>query len=370
MGLRPHLFSAEIATFPIQLAITSISMQGTNLVLSASVPPGIDKVTLETRSTLNLPWEDGEQKSVSEGGGEMIFVFPQPPEVARFFRLRANPFPPASHLVSGGALPRPPPAFSGDLEYVATPSLAAKVLDGNAVFHFKGRVDGSDKILITHDGALWDHVNWQWPAEPVAINNTQWNPAEKNYLATTGPAKFLPESFSLESVDLDVIKGRDIVALERTNNGLIVYLDDTPPGAGEYDFNINFHPVGPKYPDVRPSAVARLKISAQVDGSDCIKITAEGAVLEHKNFSFPSNVSVNGIPWDVRQMSALKNEGPTTFLPAGVDFSTARIISRKGRDLATAWAEKSALWVRFADNPNGSDSYEIVIAFGPEQDPP
>jgi hypothetical protein len=93
-------------------------------------------------------------------------------------------------------------------------------------------------------------------------------------------------------------------------------------------------------------------------------------VLEHKFWDLPSNLSVNGVPWDARQTTVLKNEGATRFLPGGVDFSTARIVSRAGRDLATAWGEKDALWVRFADNPNGSDSYEIEIAFGPEQSQP
>ena len=40
-----------------------------------------------------------------------------------------------------------------------------------------------------------------------------------------------------------------------------------------------------------------------------------------------------------------------------------RIISRKGRDLATMWAEDDGLSVWFADNPNGDDYYEVVISF-------
>jgi hypothetical protein len=313
---------------------------------------------LETRPTLDVPWEEVAQKSVPTGGGEMTFVAPQTAEVSRFFRLRANPDLPA------------PPVVSSELEFVATASLSSRLSDGNAVFHFKGRVDGSDKILITHDGARWDHVNWRYPSEPVSINGTQWNPQEKNYLASIGSVKFLPESFSLESVDLDVIKGRDVVALERTANGLMVYLDDTPAGPGDYEFNVNFHPVASKAAQSHPSAVARLKISARVDGSDCIKITVGEAVLEHKSFNPPANLRVNGIPWDAGRMSVLKNEGTTRFLPEGVDFSTARIVSRKGRDLATAWGQEDALWVRFADNPNGGDAYEIEIVFGPQETQP
>ncbi len=38
----------------------------------------------------------------------------------------------------------------------------------------------------------------------------------KNFLTTTGPQKFLHDAFSLESVrSLEVIRGRDVVALER-----------------------------------------------------------------------------------------------------------------------------------------------------------
>lgn len=356
-GMRPHFCAAETGTVSNQLAITSMAMQGTNLLLSASFPPGLEKLTLETRSALDAPWEEAEQQTAAAGGGEMTFIFPQTADEARFFRLRGSPI---------IATPQTPQLVSVEMKFVVTASLGSRLSNGNAVFHFKGKVDGSDRILITHEGALWDHVNWGYPPEPISINGTQWNPARKNYLSSVGPMPFLPETFSLESVDLDVIKGRDVVALERTNNGLIVYLDDTPGGPGQYEFNINFHPAAPKLPEARPSTVARIKISALVDGSDCIKITAREAVLVHNAFRLPSNLSVNGVPWDATKETVLKNEGATRFLPDGVDFSTARIASRKGRDLATAWGEKDALWVCFADNPNGRDAYEIEIAFGPE----
>jgi beta-lactamase regulating signal transducer with metallopeptidase domain len=266
---------------------------------------------------------------------------------------------------NAGATKNPMPAFD-ETRSVTTASLGSCVSNGDAVFHFKGSVDGSDKILITRDGALWTHVNRHWPLQPVVVNHTSWDPMDKNYLTTLGPEKFLPETFSLESVDLDVIEGRDVVALERTQRGLLIYLDDTPAGSSEYDFQLNFHPAGPKLSGAGQSPVARLKIAAQVSGSDCIKITASEAILEHKTFRLPSDVSINGRPWDVNQSCVLKNEGATRFLPDGVDFSTARIVSRQGRDLATAWSGTDALWVRFADNPNGSSPYEIDIAFGPE----
>jgi hypothetical protein len=68
----------------------------------------------------------------------------------------------------------------------------------------------------------------------------------------------------------------------------------------------------------------------------------------------------------VRQTNALWNTGTNRFLPEGVDFSTAKIVKRQGRDVAAVWADNDGLWVNFADNPNGADIYEVQISFGPE----
>ncbi len=360
VGTCLRLCAEEPIQPPDVLAITAMTAQGSNLLLTASVPAGLATVALDTRPSMEMPWEQFEQRSAPADGGEMTFLFPQIDEVSRFFRLRANP------IVQSSASVKPAPLVSSELEFVPVASLASRLTNGNATFHFKGRVDGSDKILINHDGASWEHINWRFPPEPVEINEAKWNPALKNFLSTFAPAKFLPETFSLESAELNVIEGRDVVALERTEKGLIIYLDDTHLGAGQYEFNLTFHPLAAKHEEPRASVAAHLKISAWVSGSDVIKITRQEAVLQHKTFNLPENLTVNDIAWDVRQAKILKNEGATRFLPDGVDFSTARIVSRKGRDLATAWGEKDALWIHFADNPNGSDAYEIEIAFGPD----
>lgn len=356
----------DAATAPGELAITSMGTDGTNLLLTASVPPGLESITLDTRPALDAPWNSVEQQKAPADGGELVFTYPQSTEVSRFFRLRASLVvqTPQAQQEPNVQIPQ---LVSAELEYVATASLASRLSNGNAVFHFKGKVDGSDKILITRDGALWDHIDWNYPPEPVTVNDTKWNPLGKNYLSAIAPTKFLPASFSLDSVELEVVKGRDIVALERARNALIVYLDDAWAGPDDYEFQINFHTNEAKLPAARSSVPARLTISAQIDGSDRIKITSRGAFLEHKSFALPRNLIVNGIPWNPRRTNGLPNVGATRFLPDGVDFSTAKIISRKGRDLATAWGAKDELWVCFADNPNGSDAYEIEIAFGSEE---
>jgi hypothetical protein len=335
-------------------AIASISIEGTNLVLKAEVPPGMEQVVLEIRASLDADWEERGAASVQEGGGVVAFTIPKPARAMAFFRLKGKPI-----LQNATSL-------SAELQYVTMPSLGATVNEaGEAIFHFKGFVDGSDKIVIDREGALWRHLNWNWPDDAVTINGIQWNPREKNFLTTVGASAFLPERFSIEAVSLEIIEGRDVVALERSANAVIVYLDDTPAASGEYEFKIHFQPVMRK-PAISRSAVgARLKIAAEIDGSDCLKLTVTEATWEHKAWSFPSGVTLNGIQWSPEEANVLKNEGTNTFLPPGVDLSTARIVGRKGRDLATMWADKEAVWVWFADNPNGRDLYELEIAFGP-----
>jgi hypothetical protein len=361
LSLMPFLAVARDVVVNNQLALTSIAVQGTNLTLVAVVPPGLGHVTLEMRPTLIAPWQATEALEVPAGGGELSFTIQKPGDM-QFFRLNA-----AAGVEGAGVV-------SAEVNYLtvaplgsASPSLPGsnrQAAEPEAVFHFKGMVDGSDRILITRDGALWEHAHWGWPEGAVTVNGTQWNPQQKNYLTTAGEAKFLPECFSLEAVDLERITGRDVVALERTNNALVVYLDDTPVGAGEYEFKIHFHPASPKQTPARASTVTTLKIAAEIDGSDCLRITATEATWDHKLWGGPANVRLNNLPWPVQQTNVLQNAGTNLFLPSGVDFSTARIVSRKGRDLATLWAEEDALWVWFADSPNGSDHYELEIAFG------
>jgi len=337
-----------------QPVITSLSVAGTNLVLDAALPPGANRAVLEMRSTFDASWVDAAALDVSANGGEVRFVIPKPAFESAFFRLRTT-----ANTTTDAQV-------STELQYVTTSPLGPVNPGGEAVFHFKGVVDGSDRIVITRQGAFWEHVNWGWPAAAVSINGTQWDPREKNYLTTTGAVAFLPDAYSLEAVDLEPLQGRDVIALERTNHALVVYLDDTQSGAMTYEFKIHFHPV---VSEARPSGTAptaTLKIAANIDGSDVLKITPTEATWRHRAYAYPGGISLNGIPWDVRRTNTLANTGTNTFLPPGVDLSTARIVSRKGRDVVTMWADADAkaLLIHFADNPNGADTYELELSFG------
>ena len=360
-GLLSNLTFGQDPAINEGLAIVSIAAQGTNLELRATVPDGLGRVALEVRPALDAPWQAVELANVMPSGGEFVFTIPKPADM-QFFRLRAR-----SNVASGGVV-------SAELNYVTIPALGAdpeniardkaRSAEPGAVFHFKGLIDGSDRILTTRVGALWEHAHWGWPEGAVIVNRTRWDPRQKNYLTTAGTEQFLPEGFSIQAVDLERIKGRDVIALERTNNALIVYLDDTPGGAGEYEFKIHFHSARTKPTPTRASTAASLKIAAEIDGSDCVRITSTEATWEHKRWGGPADVRLNDQCWSIQQTNVMPNAGINRFLPAGVDLSTARIISRKGRDLATMWADEQALLVWFADNPNGSDHYELEIGFG------
>ena len=339
-----------------QPVITSLAIADSRLDFTASFPPGVEQAVLEMRPILTAAWQQMAVLAVPAGGGTVEFNIPKPACETAFFRLKAN-----MSAATNAQL-------SAELQYVMVPPLGPvstnATAPAEALFHFKGLIDGSDRIIITHQGAFWEHVNWDWPAGAVAVNDAQWNPSEKNFLTTTGAVAFLPENYSLAAACLEIIEGRDVIALERTNSALVVYLDDTLPGATPYEFKIHFHPAAAKPAETRAPSAATLKITAQIDGSDLLKITAQEAVWTHRTYGCPDAVSLNGVPWDLRQTNVLMNAGTNSFLPSDVDFYTARIVHRQGRDLVTMWADNDAVWVSFADNPNGADAYELEISFG------
>lgn len=343
-----------VAMLPVnQPVITSLSVVETNLAFTVTFPPGVVQAVLEMRPVLTTAWQQAAVLDVPADGGTIEFTIPKPALETAFFRLNAT------LRTSTNA------QLSAELQYVAVPPLGPDPTNAaEAVFHFKGMIDGSDRISINHQGALWEHVNWGWPAGAVTVNDSQWNPSEKNFITTTGAVLFLPEKYSLAAARLEVITNRDVVTLERTNDALLVYLNDTPPGAAPYEFKIHFPRARTRPKPVHASSAATLKIAAQIDGSDVLKITRHEATWTHQAWAYPDAVRLNHIRWDVRQTNTLMNAGTNTFLPSDVDFSTAKIVRRQGRDLATMWADADAMWVSFADNPNGADAYELEISFG------
>jgi hypothetical protein len=125
--------------------INSISVVETNLDFVATFPPGVDHATLEMRPTLTDEWQSAVSLNVPAAGGTIEFTLPRPALATAFFRLNASMVvlsnSPASHPATTTT------QLSAELQFVAVPPLAPDPANTNeVVFHFKGMIDGSDRI--------------------------------------------------------------------------------------------------------------------------------------------------------------------------------------------------------------------------------
>jgi hypothetical protein len=333
--------------------MTDIKLEGTNIVIRTHVPPDTKLVTLESKGVFtDSTWKAiAQETNVAEG--RVIFRLARFAE-NQFFRIRA--------LQSNAT-----PAQTLELSYVAAPVLATDGrpdASGDVVLRFKAEIDGSDRIIINREGAVWKHVAWRWPATLISINGVSWNPRIENIFAAPGSAKLLPPDVQFRSATVEVLQGRDVVACETSAHELVIYVNDTPSGSAPYEFQVRLSTTPARATVARDAGHGRLQIKATIDGSDRLTITEAGAHWEHKYWNWPTNVTLGGVSWTPSTSPRLPNQGATRFLPANLDFSTARVVSRQGRDLVAVETRVDALIIHFADNPNGSADYVVDIAFG------
>lgn len=113
-----------------------------------------------------------------------------------------------------------------------------------------------------------------------------------------------------------------------------------------------------------PTRTVRLVFDGVVDGSDVIRIDAQGATWTNRFWGTLDNtVALGGVEWAPRRSPKLPNQGATRFLPEGVDFSTGRLAGRSGRDLLAFEAFADHVTVSICDSPNGPDRYQAVMEF-------
>ena len=106
------------------------------------------------------------------------------------------------------------------------------------------------------------------------------------------------------------------------------------------------------------SPVELLRLTANVDGSGRFIFTSKDARYEHMNWSPPTNVTLNGLPW-----------GDLARTPAnwprfcdGFDLSRAWIVEREGRDVIALEQTPRGFDLYLDDSPNGAADYEVTIA--------
>ncbi len=107
-----------------------------------------------------------------------------------------------------------------------------------------------------------------------------------------------------------------------------------------------------------------LTFSGSIDGSERIVIGAKEARWQNVFWGTSrSTVWLGGVAWTPSESPVLPNRGATAYLPAAVDFSTAKLVEKRGRDTVVVEPTASDVTVRIADSPNGSGLYEFTIAF-------
>ena len=206
------------------------------------------------------------------------------------------------------------------------------------VLSFRGHIAGSDQIKITLNGATWHHRFWDMPPEPVTLNGISWDPRKQDTLKNEGKTRFLVRPVDFRSARLNRILVRDTVAIEKNKESVVIHINDTLLGGGSpYEFQVVFRPQNAKAEAGKKHAGgnrATLRIVAEIDGSDALYIDAQAARWVHRHWQPPEKVHMNKVEWIPQVSPTLKNEGTTRFLDGPVDFSTARMIKKAGRDTA------------------------------------
>lgn len=112
-----------------------------------------------------------------------------------------------------------------------------------------------------------------------------------------------------------------------------------------------------------PTRFAFVHVRAEIDGMDEIRLFDERANWNHRENQFPANVTVNGVAWNVRDKD-LPNSGTTRFMPSGIDFTTGKVVFKKGRVKLTSKANPDVFYVHMLDRPTGAGATEFLIQFG------
>ncbi len=95
-----------------------------------------------------------------------------------------------------------------------------------------GDIDGSDKFIFTPDRVEWVHLHWSAPVN-MKFQGKTWTDLNKT------PDKWNAfANLDLKHATIVRRKGRDVIALEATSAGFVLYLDDSPNGAASYSVTI------------------------------------------------------------------------------------------------------------------------------------
>jgi len=122
---------------------------------------------------------------------------------------------------------------AGEHHWHGARRLSSSEIADARILKISALVDGSGFIEFTPQSVRYHHLNWQPPVD-VTFDGEQWQNLDQT-----------PTSWSDNGRQLDLSRaqivqrqGRDVIALERTEAGFDLYLDDSPNGSGQYEVTI------------------------------------------------------------------------------------------------------------------------------------
>jgi RNA polymerase sigma factor (sigma-70 family) len=98
----------------------------------------------------------------------------------------------------------------------------------------KAKIEGGDVLTITPAGADWYHMNIALPSD-VAINDQPWDVQAQPHLDNVGLT-----NADLSSAEVVSHSGRDLVVMEKIDNGLVIYFSDAVGGRSQYEIKVGF----------------------------------------------------------------------------------------------------------------------------------
>jgi hypothetical protein len=105
--------------------------------------------------------------------------------------------------------------------------------------HLVATIDGSDSIEISASHAKWTHHGWDWP-QSVAINGVRWSPRRVPVLPFAKAFGSALPRIDFNSAQLETIRGRGRVRLEKSTGRAAIHISDGQGGADAYELVVTF----------------------------------------------------------------------------------------------------------------------------------
>jgi hypothetical protein len=182
----------------------------------------------------DVPWNPSEQQSLDNSGDTRYLFQPVVFASARLENVRGRDtvaLEVGEDLVRVQICDSPNGADIYEFDVVFDPPTLPQTL------RIRADIDGSDRLIIDKTGARWEHRHWNWPTE-VILGQVHWNPRKNPQLEYASLRLFGAVDFS--SAQLSVKQARDLVALDRNKDRLVLQFADSPLGRADYDVIITF----------------------------------------------------------------------------------------------------------------------------------